>query len=127
MSDVQQAETKTQHWHRRGRELNRMRKTELCALYRRLGGLGGIRPPEKWRKDEVVSSIVDIEWCRLPDDRKLPDPPRLTPPCDTCGQGQDATPHRYGGDHHYVNTFDPDKPWVPESEAEAERPAELGA
>lgn len=119
------AETRTQFWHRRGRELDKKRKADLCALYRRLGGLGGIHPPEKWRKDEVVSSIVDIEWGRLPEEQKLPDPPRMTPPCDECGAGQEARAHRHGGDHHYRYTAS-DKPWVPESEEEAERLEKLG-
>lgn len=74
-------ETKQQHWLRRGRELNRMNKAGLCALYRRLGGLGGIHPPEKWRKDEVINSIVDIEWGRLPDDRKASAPEPAEPSC----------------------------------------------
>lgn len=105
-------ETKAQHWQRRSRELSKMSKAALCALYRKMGGMGGVHPPEKWYKDEVVSSIVDIEWTRLPEDQKAPEPPRFTPPCDTCGKGENATAHRYGGDHHYVNTFDPDVEWV---------------
>ncbi len=117
-------ETKHQHWSRRGLELGKIRKAQLCTMYRQLGGLGGIHPPEKWRKDEVISSIVDMEWSRLPEDQKLPDPPRLCPPCDVCGLGEQAEPHRHGGDHHYYYTFDPDKPWVPVSEAEAERLAQ---
>lgn len=119
------AETRQQYYGHRSRELDRMRKGALCVLYRSLGGLGGKYPPEMWRKDEVISSIVDIEWDRLPADQKKPDPPRLTPPCDTCGLGQNATPHRYGGPHHYAYTHDPDKPWVPESEAEAARLEQL--
>ncbi len=114
-------ETRQTHYNRRSTELNRQNKTSLCALYRSLGGLGGIHPPEKWRKDEVITSIIDIEWDRLPEDRKLPDPPRLSPPCDNCGHGQDALAHRYGGDHHYTYTHNPDVAWVPVSEAEAER------
>jgi hypothetical protein len=39
-------ETRMQFWHRRGRELHAMRKSELCALYRQLGGLGGSTPPK---------------------------------------------------------------------------------
>lgn len=118
-------ETRHQHWLRRSLELNRKRKAELCTLYRRLGGLGGIHPPEKWRKDEVITSIVEMEWDRLPADQKKPDPPRLTPPCDECGQGQNATAHHYGGDHHYRYTHNPDAVWVPESEAEAARLEQL--
>jgi hypothetical protein len=119
------SETRTQHWRRRGAELDKKRKADLCAMYRQLGGLGGKYPPEKWRKDEVITSIIEIEWDRLPEDRKLPDPPRLTPPCDVCGKGENATAHRYGGDHHHRNTFNPDQEWVPESEAEAERLEQL--
>lgn len=120
------AEHRTQHWLRRGAALSKLRKAELCAMYRALGGLGGKYPPEKWRKDEVVTSIVEMEWSRLPEDAKLPDPPRMTPPCDTCGGGQNAEAHRYGGDHHYRNTFDADAAWVPESEKEAIRIEGLG-
>lgn len=119
------AETKMQHWRRRGAELSKHTKAGLCARYRELGGLGGKYPLEKWRKDEVINSIVEMEWDRLPEDRKLPDPPRLTPPCDVCGKGQNATAHRVGGDHNYTNTFDQDQQWVPESEAEAERLEQL--
>lgn len=118
-------ETRNTHHRRRSTELNKQNKTALCALYRSLGGLGGIHPPEKWRKDEVLNSIIDIEWGRLPDDHKLPDPPRLTPPCDECGQGGSATAHRYGGTHNYRYTHNPDVAWVPESEKEAERLALL--
>lgn len=112
-------ETKREHWTRRGRELNKMRKADLCALYRRLGGLGGIHPPEKWRKDEVITSITEMEWSRLPEDQKKPDPPRLTPPCDTCGKGENAPAHRYGGDHNYVTTHNPNKAWVPADGSDA--------
>ncbi|WP_433860288.1 hypothetical protein [Streptomyces kronopolitis] len=118
-------ETKTQHWQRGGQELNKMTKGQLCTLYRQMGGLGGTHPPEKWTKEEVVHSVVDMEWSRLPEEQKLPDPPRLTPPCDTCGKGENATAHRYGGDHHWTNTFDPDQKWVPESEAEEKRLTDL--
>jgi hypothetical protein len=119
------SDTRQEFWLRRGRELNKLRKAELVALYRVLGGLGGTHPPEKWYKSEVISSIVDMEWGRLPEDQKKPDPPRMTPPCDVCGGGQEATAHRAGGDHHYRYTSNPDTPWVPESEAEAERIAQL--
>ena len=115
------AETRQQYYTRRSRDLDRRRKSELCALYRKLGRLGGIHPPEKWRKDEVISSIVDIEWSGLPEDQKKADPPRLTPPCDRCGAGQQAKAHGSDGTHNYRYTHDPDKPWVPESEAEAAR------
>lgn len=121
------AETRAQFWQRRGSELQRMRKNYLCTLYRSLGGLGGKYPPEKWRKDELASSIVDIEWARMPDGEKLPDPPRLTPPCDVCGRGSFAVAHRYGGEHHYRYTADPEAKWVPESEEEAERLEQLAA
>jgi hypothetical protein len=114
------AETRMQHWRRRGAELGKLRKAELCALYRRLGGMGGIHPPESWRKDEVITSITEIEWQRLPADQKLPDPPRREPPCDECGTGSESLIHQTR-EHHYRNTYDPDKAWVPVSEAEAER------
>lgn len=114
-------ESRQAHDLRRSSELDKQKKRALCSLYRSLGGLGGIHPPEEWRKDEVITAIVDVEWRRLPEDRKLPDPPRLTPPCGTCGQGQDARAHHSGGTHNYSYTFDPDVEWVPESEAEAER------
>jgi hypothetical protein len=54
----------------RYRELSRRAKADLCAMYRR-GVLtpdgqvvrygGGMHPPERWRKDEVVTSILSIE------------------------------------------------------------------
>ncbi|MEU9703025.1 hypothetical protein [Streptomyces sp. NPDC047981] len=106
-------ETRTQHWTRRSRELNKQAKAQLCTLYRSLGGLGGIHPPEKWRKDEVVTSITDMEWSRLPEELKAPDPVHLTPPCDVCGKGEGAPAHEYGGEHNYTTTHDPDKQWVP--------------
>lgn len=120
------AETKQQHRMRRSLELNKRSKSALCARYRSLGGYGGIHPPEKWYKEEIISSIVEIEWSRVPEDQKLPDPPHLTPPCDVCGQGENVAAHRYGGDHHYTYTHNPDAKWVPVSEAEADRLADLG-
>jgi hypothetical protein len=74
-------ETKHQHWLRRGRELNKMRKAELCALYRRMGHIWSANPLETWRKDEVISGIVDLEWTVLPDDRKAPTPEPVEPAC----------------------------------------------
>lgn len=118
-------ETKMQHWRRRHRELNKTTKAQLCVLYRQLGGLGGMHPPEKWRKDEVITSITEMEWDRLPEDQKLPDPPRLTPPCDVCGKGTHATAHRAGGDHNWRNTAVPEQQWVPESEDEEQRLLQL--
>lgn len=80
------AETKQQHWLRRGRELNKMRKTELCALYRRMGHVWGANPLETWRKDEIVNGIVDLEWSGLPDDQKVSTPEPSEPPCAVgCG------------------------------------------
>lgn len=119
------ARTRERHWLVRRQELDRLTTGELCALYRRLGGLGGSVPPEKWEKDEVANSIVGIEWDRLPDGQKLPDPPRLCPPCDECGKGEQAACHGLDG-HHYRYTHDPHAEWVPVSEAEAARLAELG-
>lgn len=119
------AQTRDRHWLVRRQELARLTKGELCALYRRLGGLGGSAPPEKWEKEEVANSIVGIEWDRLPDDQKLPDPLRLCPPCDACGKGEQAASHGPAG-HHYHYTHDPDAEWVPVSEAEADRLVKLG-
>ena len=80
------AETKQQHWLRRGRELNKMRKAELCALYRRVGHVWSANPLESWRKDEIISGIVDLEWTGLPDDQKAPTPEPYEPPCAAgCG------------------------------------------
>lgn len=45
----------------RGADLSRMTKAQLISRYRQLGGLGGIHPPEKWRKDELVTSILEME------------------------------------------------------------------
>ncbi len=125
------AETRHQYYVRRSVDLNRRRKSELCALYRKLGGLGGTHPPEKWTREEVIASIAEMEWGGLPEDQKKPDPPRLTPPCGTCGQGQGATAHgakahREGTGHNYAYTHDPSVPWVPESEDEAARIERLG-
>lgn len=110
-----------ERYRRRSKELGRYAKADLCVEYRRLGGLGGLYPPEKWRKDEVISSICDMEWDRLPEDQRKPDPPMLTPPCDLCGMGESAKAHRFDGGHNYRYTHDPDVTWVPESEEEAER------
>lgn len=106
-------ETQDQHRQRRSRELGKSTKADLCALYRRLGGMGGVHPPEKWYKEEVIGSILEIEWRRLPEEAKAPDPIRLTPPCDVCGGGEGASAHRSGGAHNYQYTHDPDKEWVP--------------
>lgn len=117
------AETRMEHFARRRAVLERKRRIELEVLYRQMGGLSSVA---RWRKDEVVNAVVEMEWRRLPAADKKPDPPRLTPPCDECGGGQGVTAHRYGGDHHYTYLYNPETPWVPESEAEAERLAELG-
>ena len=98
MSDTVSPETKTQHWHRRGRELNRMRKAELCALYRRLGHVWSANPLESWRKDEIVNGIIDVEWRALPDEVKAPTPEPVEPPCAegcglTVGEHTKATGH----------------------------------
>lgn len=107
------AETKDAYQLRRSTELSKRTKANLCALYRRLGGMGGIHPPEKWYKEEVISSIVDIEWRRLPEEAKAPDPVRLTPPCDICGKGEGDPAHEISGAHNYQYTHDPAKEWVP--------------
>jgi len=106
-------ETRMQFWHRRGRQLHQMRKSALCALYRQLGGLGGIHPPEKWTKDEVVTAVAEIEWSRLPDDQKEPAEQLMSPPCDVCGKGEGVTAHTVDGSHNYQHTHKPDTPWVP--------------
>lgn len=106
-------ETRQQFWLRRGLELNKFRKVELCGTYRGLGGLGGIHPPESWRKDEIISSIVDIEWGRRPEDQKAASPQLMCPPCAHCGRGEGAPPHRYGGSHYYRYVFNPLTPDVP--------------
>lgn len=55
----------------RRRELAAMTKTALCRMYRDgvttphgtvSRWIGGMHPPEQWRKDEVISSILDIEY-----------------------------------------------------------------
>ncbi|MFJ2307669.1 hypothetical protein [Streptomyces sp. NPDC087787] len=107
------SETRQQFWLRRGRELNQKRKSDLCALYRGMGGRGGVHPPEKWRKDEVLSSIVDMEWDRLPAGQKRPDPPFFQPPCAREGCGQHPDHHRHESDHHYFTVgATPDSEWV---------------
>lgn len=54
----------------RRRELSQLTKARLCAMYRAgvrtpSGGIGryagGMYPPEQWRKDEVITSILEIE------------------------------------------------------------------
>jgi hypothetical protein len=55
----------------RRRELAKLTKSRLCALYRtgvrtpdgRIGYyVGGLHPPEQWRKDEVINTILGIEF-----------------------------------------------------------------
>lgn len=46
--------------------LGRLTKGALIASYRQMGGLGGMYPPEKWRKDEVLSSVAEMEERRNP-------------------------------------------------------------
>jgi hypothetical protein len=55
----------------RRRELAALPKARLCSMYRtgvyapngRVGRYaGGMYPPEQWRKDEVISSILEIEY-----------------------------------------------------------------
>lgn len=111
-------EHRMQHHQRRARELNKQTKAALCALYRRMGGLGGFHNgkavgPEEWRKDEVITSITEMEWRRLPDDEKAPDPVFKQPPCDDCGGGAESTAHRLGGTHNYTTGRNPDAEWIP--------------
>lgn len=42
-------------------ELCKMRKADLCALYRRSGYMWSAHPPEKWLKEEVASAVRDSE------------------------------------------------------------------
>jgi hypothetical protein len=58
-------------WDARAVALSRMKKTQLIRMYRngirRPDGTmaaygGGMHPPEKWRKDEIVGSILGIEF-----------------------------------------------------------------
>lgn len=104
------AETRTQHWRRRSTELAKHTKHTLCAKYRALGGLGGTQPPEKWRKDEVINSIVDIEWSRLPDSAKAEEHGPFDPPCETCGQSYQ--PHPKDHHYHYTHGAAPEAEWL---------------
>jgi hypothetical protein len=93
-------ETKQQHWLRRSSELGKLRKGELCALYRRMGYIWSANPLESWRKDEVVNGIVDLEWTSLPDDRRAPTLEPVEPPCAAdcglaVGEHTKATGHWY--------------------------------
>ena len=45
----------------RYRELNQKNKRDLCEMYRELGYVGGAHPLEKWRKDEIITGIMDVE------------------------------------------------------------------
>jgi hypothetical protein len=73
----------------RRRELAKMTKTRLCRMYRNgittprgtiTQWIGGMHPPEQWRKDEVISSILRIEY---PPPDAEPDGPRVC--CPGCG------------------------------------------
>jgi hypothetical protein len=113
------SETRDQHWQRRSPELAKRTKADLVALYRRMGGMGGTHPPEKWYKEELISSIVDMEWRRLPEEVKVTDPILFSHPCDVCGNGQGDPAHAAGGEHHYCYTFDPAGRLVPHREEPA--------
>lgn len=60
--------------YERRQELDRLTQPVLCAMYRQLGYVGGLHPPETWRKGEVIDSILAIEdqptdgcdKCRVP-------------------------------------------------------------
>lgn len=99
-------QTRTQYWRARGQTLRVMTKTPLIDLYRRLGGLGGAHPVHQWRKDEIISSIIDMEWSRLPETVKMPDRPIFDPPCDGCGTGPESFYHSIDNTdgHHYHYT-----------------------
>ena len=94
-------ETKRQHWLRRGQELNRMRKADLCALYRRMGHVWSANPLESWRKDEIIAGIVGLEWASLPDEAKTPTPERVDPPC-AAGCGLSVGEHTKATGHWYT-------------------------
>ncbi|MEV6841000.1 hypothetical protein AB0N17_42100 [Streptomyces sp. NPDC051133] len=51
-------EEETKRW----RELSKMNRAQLCALYRQLGHVWSARPLEKWTKEEIVSGILEIEF-----------------------------------------------------------------
>lgn len=54
---------------KRYRELSRIKKAELCDMLREGGLIASKHPPEKWRKDEVIHSLIDIEEIRAERDR----------------------------------------------------------
>lgn len=45
----------------RARELMKLTKAQLLVRYTALGGLGGKYPPHTWRKDEIVTSVWEME------------------------------------------------------------------
>lgn len=47
---------------KRWRELSKMKKPALCALYRQLGHVWSAHPLEKWAKEEIIGSILEIEF-----------------------------------------------------------------
>ena len=86
---------------------------------RRLGGRGGTHQPEQWRKDEVVSCVVRMEWDRLPEHEKMPTPVFMQPPCADCGEGPGESQHEEGWGHRY-KTVGNDAPWVPNRQADVQ-------
>lgn len=53
----------------RSQELGKLTKRRLCQMLREGGLIGSMHPPEKWTKDEVISSIIDLEEIRAERDR----------------------------------------------------------
>ena len=75
----------------RRRELANMTKGALCRMYRagittpsggQIQWIGGMYPPEQWRKDEVISSILRIEY-PAPDAAESGGPRVCCPGCGT--------------------------------------------
>jgi hypothetical protein len=65
-------------------ELAQMTQPALAALYRRLGYIGGMHPPETWHKDEIIESILTMEMERR---GEAPGCARCTSPGLWCGEG----------------------------------------
>lgn len=92
-------------WDARAMRLNRMTKTQLIDMYRRgiknpYGSLvrygGGAHPPEHWRKDEVVNTILAIEFPGGPRHAERHDyspTERVGNPCERCGFGRHHSWH----------------------------------
>lgn len=46
----------------RCQQLRKMTKPELCALYRQLGHVWSANPLERWTKEELIGSILEVEF-----------------------------------------------------------------